>query len=411
MALYAFDGTGRVDEDEDIKDTNVVRFMELYDDSRKVVYEEGVGTKFGAIGKIIGLTLGSGGRSRIKDAYDRLCNNWADGDKVIDIIGFSRGAALAVHFANKIADENIKLADGKTEKAEIRFLGLWDLVASFGLSFDTVVNFQEINLGWNIDKVPNAVKHCYHALALDERRETFNVTRLNQNHQFDYVHELWFRGVHSDVGGGNENVKRSNIALQWMLDMARSSGLPIKTEQSMQPKYSEIDPAAPISENKDVQRDPRRIIAPGDKFHPTAQSIQLEVNQSHSCLVLSKLRYNWSGVQLEKGKIYQFSCPDGETWVDDDIECGPEGWSSDQLPGMKEFFVEKLEARRRKRDANWFELIGALGDEDDELFRIGRGQDSYTATKTADLYLFANDLKMDYRDNKGSMQVTIKRIS
>ncbi len=410
MALYAFDGTGNIDEEEDNKDTNVVRFKELYNGKGTAEYLPGVGTRLGTIGRVLGGLLGIGGRSRISQMYDDLCNNWADGDQQIDIIGFSRGAALAVHFANKIADEGIKLPNGQKNKAEIRFLGLWDVVGSFGLSFDTFVDFQDINLGWNIDKVQNSVKHCYHAMALDERRETFKVTRLDPKHQLDHIHELWFRGVHSDIGGGNENVKRSNITLQWMLDMARKSGVPLNENKVLEAKYSEMDPTAPISENKDVQRDPRRKIFAGDRLHESAQAKVLAVNQSHTVSVLSKLKYNWSGIKLEKGSTYQFSCKQGDSWLDGDIECGAQGWSTDQLPGFKEFFVDRFEKHRRVPDANWFELIGALGDEDDNLFRIGDGSNHYTSTDTTDLHLFANDLKSKYGNNEGLLEVTITRI-
>jgi hypothetical protein len=411
MALYAFDGTGNIDQEDDSKDTNVVRFKELYNGNGNPVYLPGVGTRFGAIGRALGGLLGAGGRSRISEMYDELCENWANGDKQIDIVGFSRGAALAVHFTNKIADQGIELPNGQTDKAEIRFLGLWDVVGSFGLSFDTFINFQEINLGWDIDTVQSSVKHCYHAMALDERRETFNLTRLDPEHQFDHINELWFKGVHSDIGGGNENIKRSNIALQWILDMARQSGVPLKESMALEEKYITTDLAAPISENQDLQRDPRRTILAGDRLHQSAQSQLLSVNQSHTITVLSKLKYNWAGIQLEKGNVYQFSCKPGDTWLDGDIECGAQGWDTEQLPGFKEFVVERFEQHRRVPDANWFELIGALGDEDDNLFRISDDSDHYTAQMDAELYLFANDLQNKYSNNEGALEVTIKRIS
>ena len=53
---------------------------------------------------MLGGLFGSGGKSRIEEMHDILTENWEDGDQVIDIIGFSRGAALAVHFANKIGE-------------------------------------------------------------------------------------------------------------------------------------------------------------------------------------------------------------------------------------------------------------------------------------------------------------------
>jgi uncharacterized protein (DUF2235 family) len=171
MTLYAFDGTWNSDEagEKNVQDTNVVRFKELYL-GNNTEYIEGVGTRFGKIGEFFGGLFGSGGKTRIDEMYEELCENWKNDDKEIDIIGFSRGAALAVHFANKIGKEGIKLENGGTEPAKIRFLGVWDIVGSFGLSFDTFINFQDINLGWEIDTVHQCVDHCFHAMALDERR-------------------------------------------------------------------------------------------------------------------------------------------------------------------------------------------------------------------------------------------------
>ena len=122
MALYAFDGTWNIDEEEPEKDTNVVKFRNIY--NGPVEYRSGVGTRWGGIGKVLGGLLGLGGRSRIQEMHDEITENYNKGDHDIDIIGFSRGAALAVHFANLLADEGIKLHDGETVKPKIRFLGI-----------------------------------------------------------------------------------------------------------------------------------------------------------------------------------------------------------------------------------------------------------------------------------------------
>jgi hypothetical protein len=125
--------------------------------------------------------------------------------------------------------------------------------------------------------------------------------------------------------------------------------------------------------------------------------------------VLAEWKYNWSGVQLRAGASYSFSVPAGDTWDDASITCGPAGWTTDQLPWYKETFVKLFESRRRLPDANWFALIGALGDEDAELFLIGDQAAPYTAPHDADLYLFANDLPTKYENNEGSLMVTITR--
>jgi len=410
MALYAFDGTGNTDEELAEKDTNVVRFKELYSGA-DVEYLEGVGTRWKAAGKVLGGLFGVGGRTRIDEMYDDLCANWRAGDRDIDIIGFSRGAALALHFANKISGEGIRTDSVKPERVPIRFLGLWDVVGSFGLSFNNILHFQEINLGWEIDHVASCVQHCFHAMALDERREAFGVTRLNADHTLANVQELWFRGVHSDVGGGNRNTGRSNIALNWMLDRAVECGVPIDPLKRKKPKYAQIDLAAKISENKDIQRDERRRVLPGDAIHPTAEPVRLAVDESHTSTVFSELKYNWSGVMLEAGCTYRFIVSSGERWKDGDIEeCGPDGWSSKQLPWYRESIVEAFEHKRRHPRANWFEIIGALGDEDDHLLRILSTDYTFAPEQDAELYYFANDITSMYDNNTGSIRVTVKRI-
>ena len=180
MALYAFDGTWNEDETDEGKDTNVVKFRDAY--LAETFYLEGVGTRSGFIGRILGGIAGIGGRIRISEAMDDLESRFAGGDHTIDIIGFSRGAALALHFANEIWEEK--------GGAAIRFLGLWDVVASFGLPGN------DINIGWTLT-LPDNVQHCYHAMALDERRGNFVPTRVKAPSGSlgteGRLQEVWFR--------------------------------------------------------------------------------------------------------------------------------------------------------------------------------------------------------------------------
>jgi uncharacterized protein (DUF2235 family) len=221
MALYAFDGTGNEDRAGTDNDSNVLLFFQGYNDPQKnddtdrqtgSLYLKGIGTRAdNAPAKGVAEAFGIGGIARIEDAMKRLRNNMAAGDKVIDIVGFSRGAALAVDFANKIA---------ATEKAAtVRFLGVWDIVADFGLP--------GMHIAHSLDYPPN-VQHCRHAMALDEHRQSFLLTRLSHEGQNqEGLQEVWFRGVHSDVGGGNGNLTLNSIALNWMYRNARQFDVPI----------------------------------------------------------------------------------------------------------------------------------------------------------------------------------------
>lgn len=219
--------------------------------------------------------------------------------------------------------------------------------------------------------------------------------------------------MHSDIGGGNENPNRSNIALQWMLGEAVKCGVPIKRHKAEKDKYKKIDLMAKISENTDIQIDPRRIVKDGDKIHFTTRPKHLEVNDEHTCTVLAELKFNWSGIFLKKGATYEILTPAGDTWSDDTIECGPDGWASEDLPWFKEKLVTLFENRRRLPEANWFELVGAYDDENDHLFRLGQteGGQEYKATRSGELYLFANDLNSKYDNNSGDLKVTITRTA
>ena len=412
MALYAFDGTWNEDEEDPADDTNVVKFRDIYRrNGGRAEFIPGVGTRFGSIGRFFGGVFGMGGQTRIEEMYDKLVANWQNDDHVIDIVGFSRGAALGLHFANVIDQAGIKDGDTVLEpNPTVRFLGLWDVVASFGIPINFVLNFHDINLGYDLT-VPASVGKCAHAMALDERRQTFRVTRLNRHNSLANVEEVWFRGVHSDVGGGNDNAALSNIAMHWMLQRAAEAGLPI--EPADLDNFSSFDRFAPPGENLDPIQNPKRVVLADDQIHPTARGAALAVGESREFTVFAKHQFNWSGVRVVAGGRYVFEIPDGEKWKDKCIVCGPDGWLSEDLPWYKEEFVELLEGRRRVPKANWFELIGSIGDDEDLYFRIGKGGDGapYDAPEDGELYAFANDLRSMYGNNAGELSVTVRRIS
>jgi uncharacterized protein (DUF2235 family) len=231
MALYAFDGTNQDDQDTGsgweavASDTNVYRFYSAYTGyarslAMETEYVPGVGTRFGLAGRVVGGAWGVGWLDRINDTHQALCDNYLNGDRVIDVIGFSRGAAIALDFVNKVHLDGIQ-KDGRVvvEQPSIRFVGLFDTVAGFGLAnlgfvFASLNAFHRLTL-------PPSVEHCFHAMSLDERRPSF----INQ--RITGAYEVWFRGVHSDIGGGNDNPRLEYVALRWMLRKAIVCGLPV----------------------------------------------------------------------------------------------------------------------------------------------------------------------------------------
>lgn len=266
MALYAFDGTWNQDKVDSIEDTNVVKFRDA--NTGSVKYLEGVGTRFGFLGRFLGGIFGIGGFARTKEMYKALITNWDSGDRDIDVIGFSRGAALAVNFCNVVNELGIRSAKNPAQSPVIRFLGVWDVVGSFGIPINLGFNFQKTNVGYNLT-VPGNVQHCFHAMALDERRQTMGLTRLDTSNQNQNIEELWFRGVHSDVGGGNRNIALSNIALKWMMEKGNEAGLAIP-QAKLASLDAAIDPSAPISENFDPIQNDRRTVLDTDSRHPSA---------------------------------------------------------------------------------------------------------------------------------------------
>jgi hypothetical protein len=109
--------------------------------------------------------------------------------------------------------------------------------------------------------VPDIVDRCYHALALDERRRTFLCTRTPNGY------EVWFRGAHSDIGGGNDNAPLNCIALRWMLCKARAAGMPIKAG-AIDALGATINGDAPIMPpGFDPKADPFRVVGSDDRVH------------------------------------------------------------------------------------------------------------------------------------------------
>ena len=274
MALYAFDGTWNSEKDAGRYDlnTNVVRFKDLY--NGKKFFYKGVGTKHGTLGKFFGGAFGVGGHDRIEDAKKNIEQQFAAGDTVIDVVGFSRGAALAVHFANVVGDGIT--VNGQAIKPEIRFLGVWDVVAAFGIPINLPgFNFNRINLGYKLG-LSKSVKHCYHALALDEARQAFRPTRVQGGC------EVWFRGVHSDVGGGNNNHALNDITLRWMLRKAIASGLPVTPDVIAQ-SCARANPDGKIGDNFDPIRNRSREPKEGDRYHYSVAMRQKHVNPPDPC--------------------------------------------------------------------------------------------------------------------------------
>jgi hypothetical protein len=110
----------------------------------------------------------------------------------------------------------------------IKFVGVFDTVGALGIpgpSRDRM-KFHDVSLG-------HTLEHARQALAIDERRMTFEPCiwtidpTLPDEERPRSVEQVWFEGVHSDVGGGYENKESglSQISLAWMVSEAAAKGL------------------------------------------------------------------------------------------------------------------------------------------------------------------------------------------
>jgi len=263
--------------------TNVVSILQAIkpvddkDIHQIIYYDEGLGTKqmdskeslVDRLIKLGGGALGLGIDHRIQDAYRFLCINYEKDDEIY-LFGFSRGAytvrclagliynaglphrefirkipeAYAIYRDKK--DEN-KHPDGKEsvafrnqygERVPIKALCCWDTVAEIG--------FPDLIPGIDLDEKLNekyrffdstinpTVENAIHAVAIDEIRKVFDVTRMEPHHTREkaQVTQVWFPGGHGCIGGGSkEDRGLSDGALRWMVQQVEPLGLALDEDR------------------------------------------------------------------------------------------------------------------------------------------------------------------------------------
>jgi len=230
-------------------------------DKQVAYYHPGVGTMgsrnaLSAVGKwwtkIRGLAFGYGFSDNIADVYSFLMGEFNPGDQIF-IFGFSRGAYTAralcgllhmfglltpgnealIPYALRLYKSNdpckFEIAAGFKTTFSVSctpyFLGLWDTVSSVGWILDPIhTKGGHLPYTATLPDIPL----LRHAVSIDERRAFFRQNLIhepmppNQN-----LKEVWFAGVHSDVGGSYIEAESglSKIALRWILCEAQSAGL------------------------------------------------------------------------------------------------------------------------------------------------------------------------------------------
>lgn len=113
-------------------------------------------------------------------------------------------------------------------KVGIRFLGVWDTVSAVGTPIrELTVALNEIHPFWFQDlTLSKRVQKACHALAIDDERLTFHPEMWDERGETsDRIEQVWFAGVHSNVGGGYPQQGMSLVALDWMMTKAADQGL------------------------------------------------------------------------------------------------------------------------------------------------------------------------------------------
>lgn len=255
--IICLDGTWNKPDEErhdESEETNVRNLWELLDknqpDEQVVYYDEGVGAHW--YDRIRGGISGRGLSKNIREAYFELCKNYVPGDKVF-IFGFSRGAYTArslsgmVYSCGLLAKHN--LMDKSIEEAfdvyknadkferqnfkknntvcEIEVLGVWDTVGALGIPIGFLKKITNKLLQFHDTKINKEVRRAYHAVSIDEQRETFKPTLWDMTKPRDgqHIEQVWFSGVHSDIGGGYQERHHSDIAFKWMISKIRNDVL------------------------------------------------------------------------------------------------------------------------------------------------------------------------------------------
>lgn len=507
--------------------TNVVR---LYNALAKVnkhgveqlfYYHPGVGTEPGLLDRVLGGSTGAGLDQNIMSAYSWLCHNYQPGDRIY-MYGFSRGAYTVRSLAGLVtncgllAPENAKgeetwaritrifergyrqrdissqaetIKDWKKDKWKfhhngtpnqhkipIHLVGVWDTVGALGIPNDlALLNLLDANDDhrFHDTNLNPLIINARHAVALDEIRASFQPTLWldNGSENSSRLKQVWFPGVHCDVGGGYRETGLSDQALLWMIEESQALELAFNPDMisaalhQILPNPRDVLHDSYTDMFKLLPNQPRSIpnlddTSPANlqRLHPSvlerkkrppishapyrATVGSLAVNKSVEFTIYALRPWNETGLYLEKGHEYEFSAT-GE-WLDRDVSCGPGGTHDGKFQPAEALHliasaVGEMEAMFKKftrnKEANfkftkrherlngkrvpWFSLVGAVANggraNDDgepsehETFLIGESC-VHSPVASGYFYAYANDAWNFYENNRGSVRLTVKRV-
>jgi uncharacterized protein (DUF2235 family) len=250
-------------------------------------YHRGVGT--GRWERLRGGAFGFGLSRNICQAYRFLVQHYEPGDQLF-FFGFSRGAYTARSTVGLVRNSGIlrrqhidRIGEAYAlyrergrhrhptsieaqlfrrtyaHEPRIHFIGVWDTVGALGIPLSGLRLVHRFNRRWQFHDttLSSHVDNAFHALAIDEKRGAFTPTLWDQqpNAGGQRLEQVWFAGVHSDVGGGYRDPSLSEIPLLWMVERARECGL------AFQPAYFE-----PLPPDADPTLRPRGRYVKPDVF-------------------------------------------------------------------------------------------------------------------------------------------------
>jgi len=229
--------------------------------SQIVYYHPGVGTG-NRVDRLLGGGVGLGLSQNLRDAYAFLVNNYAPGDEIF-LFGFSRGAYTARllggligtigllsrpemgGFMDAWAYHRLSVAERAEHQVEfdalfpdrqavvpIRCIAVWDTVSALGLPKNRVTprNFHpcKSQYRFNNDELGQHVEYAFQALAIDEQRSPFEAIVWQQPPAAPAAQvlcQMWFAGVHSDIGGGYSDHGDGDATLLWIASELLSNNL------------------------------------------------------------------------------------------------------------------------------------------------------------------------------------------
>lgn len=240
--------------------TNVAKISQLIATAdpnewlQEVFYDPGVGTGEGLLDRLLGGFSGKGLEQNTEEVYLHLVRNYEEGDEVF-FFGFSRGAytvrstvglirnagLLRPEHSDKVREayrlyrkrrggpdtpEAVEFRRRFSREIDIKFMGVWDTVGALGIPLRGLRALTMWRYRFHDVELSRIVQNSYQALAIDERRESFEPTLWESKPKSgQVVEQVWFAGAHSDVGGGLPQAGMSDLALIWLKEKAEAHGL------------------------------------------------------------------------------------------------------------------------------------------------------------------------------------------